>query len=158
MREIKFRGLFNTEAGKRWCYGYYIGPTGPHLNDHKDRSSLLDVEDYRVLVEDDYWIVNPLGAQIMVDKDSVGQYTGKKDKNGKEIYEGDIVLITPVFIGDVIGHIAWDSPNFRWHWRGATRGGAWSLPEITSPYRQIEVIGNIYENKEELIDSKKQQQ
>jgi uncharacterized phage protein (TIGR01671 family) len=70
------------------------------------------------------------------------QYTGLKDKNGKEIYEGDILELKNAkisFIPRVIFVMAWDD----------TRTG-WTL---YSPKDEFEVIGNIYENPELLKES-----
>ncbi|MGV9025392.1 YopX family protein [Lactococcus lactis] len=86
-----------------------------------------------------------------LDKFILMQSTGLKDKNGIEIYEGDVVKVmdedeSTDFCDGGIGTINGLDELFMWYIDGEVENG---LFDINSSY-YIEVIGNIYENPELL--------
>ena len=114
-------------------------------------------------------------ADVMLQKDiDAGryipmQYTGLKDKNGKEIYEGDIVLIEdeqkerilddgsgPVEPCNHLAPVLFQDGSFGVNIMhpalGLATRGFWSFRDINSELglTEFEVIGNIYENPELL--------
>ena len=94
-------------------------------------------------VDGTFMIVSTEGELFSLDEAYVlEQYTGLKDKNGKEIYEGDIVLDDD--FGDV-GMVEYYAPNFTFH-------PIYPIERWNSHYigMYMKVIGNIHENPELL--------
>lgn len=123
MRKIKFRA-WDTEREKM-AHVSYIG-----LNDCE-----VGMEDEECRCWNAPY---PYVCRLM-------QYTGLKDKNGKEIYEGDIVITKEGYIGLIeLGTYDTDIGfNVKWITDYLRRDlGYW--------LSKIEVIGNIYENPELL--------
>jgi uncharacterized phage protein (TIGR01671 family) len=136
MREIKFRGKRKDDG--LWIYGYYSYKwrTQQHyIRCSPDQGMMTDAE-FEVIPE------------------TVGQFTGLKDKDGKEVFEGDIFKCPDFYGGkfayagewiedyeDLIEEITFSEGSFF--------VGDMPLHAIFDK-ETFEVIGNIYENPEFL--------
>lgn len=137
MRTIKFRGKIafgGYDGGNGWIYGNLTGsPTHPYIQEVKD------------LGNDWYHL-----PRTEVVPKSIGQFTGLHDKNGKEIYEGDIIRGFVSKEEPVIHHIIYDNEwaGFVAVLKGSAKGdfgyGRFDQKWITECEK--EVIGNIHDN------------
>lgn len=116
-REIKVKGRPIGKMGL-WVYGIgaYKTNTAEHL------------------------IINAKGESIEVV--NLCWWTGLKDKNGKEIYEGDIVENGGYY--NIIGVVRYDTEYAHYFIRNEASRESMDFVEISSS--EVEVIGNIHDN------------
>lgn len=133
MREILFRGKSNYEGrDTQWFYG--------GLLPESQNTFPIIVRDYD---NDEEWI--GIFDWATVDPETVGQYTGLTDKNGKKIFEGDIVVISnqqdyPTLVK--FCESGWQcvipNDNAFTHYRH----------RLEDNFTKYEIIGNIHDNPE----------
>ena len=122
MREILFRG--KRVDNDEWVYGFLTC------------MNYIDVFTQKVCYDGEEELKYCTVEHCQVDAHTVGQYTGLTDKNGKKIFEGDIVE-SP---NGTQGFIEWQNAECAFL---VNIGDDWQTMD-DCPY---EVVGNIYDNK-----------
>lgn len=137
MREILFRGK-DAETGK-WIYGWVFG--------NKEKS----------IIEIDTEYVSEEGVEAyytsVVIPETVGQYTGLKDKKGKDIFEGDIHEYDGRHFAVKFGYYTDDDTHiemYGWYLDSNSLEEQVSLGVDSEKY--VNIIGNITDNPELLND------
>jgi hypothetical protein len=117
MNSLKFRG--KTLKGNEWVYGFY-------------REIIIgETKEVEHIITDSY------NSGVQIDLETLGLYICINDKNGKEIYEGDITNKGVVVFGI---HGSGDSREI----------GFYFDKDNGIDFKDLEVLGNIHDNPELL--------
>lgn len=132
MREILFRG-------KRCDNGEWVN--GSLLNPYRKKPLIAHYEDGQEI----------LGYIVEVISETVGQYTGLKDRNGERIFEGDILIYVDDGEYDVNEKylVVFDDDEAAFRTKFYCEGKYMCYEDII-PCENFEVIGNIHDNPELL--------
>lgn len=136
MRTIKFRA--KSEQGE-WIIGHYVGK--PSM----DEVCILPFQNVNYHIG----YINDSECYYCI-ADTIGQFTGLYDKNGKEIYEGDILHLDA---NNRLYEVTFENGMFYASFKECDEGffGGFLLLTITKDEDlKCEIVGNIYDNPELL--------
>lgn len=148
MREILFRGQTRRKGQKVWMDG-----TPVDSNWVEGYGVCMGKGDFSVIYSGDHV------EKFTVYSDTVGQFTGLTDKNGKDVFEGDILTIArkmnglgtyyfPAVEYPVNVVVKWDM--CAWMWETIEKDKRYiGFPDAWCHF-ECEVIGNIHDNPELL--------
>ena len=92
-----------------------------------------------------------LNRMFMVDDDTVGQFIGLFDKNGKEIFEGDIVQVYSEYYESLYGEpSAVEYGEFNCSCCSGVYGWSFGEGNDIRNYSEYEVVGNVHDNPDLL--------
>lgn len=141
MKDILFRGLW-VHGNKEWIEGDLV-------HDKDGKPHIVD-NNYVDYWHDDQTFVCEEECEVL--PETVGQYTGLTDKNGKKIFEGDIVKVYDNFdyVGETlyVGKVQWNDTFLNWEIK-TRKKTVWQLKNLPSVL-YYEVIGNVFDNPEML--------
>lgn len=139
MREIKFRGKSKKDG--EWRYGTYI------------YNNPLRIRPFREILKILFWqtgnwrTMGDWGTEDVI-PETIGQYTGLKDENEEEIYEGDIILWhNKKYVVKFQSGMFYASIK---EFNEGVHGGypLWSLVKYHDEQDCGVIVGNIYENND----------
>ena len=143
MREILFRAK-RIDNGE-WVEGYYIYHIKRTICPIGD--SVKPEDEQHVIMQDGFsdWNMPRNTVVFDIDPENVCQYTGLLDKNGKRIWENDIVRIENS-MDEGIGNIKFCGGM--WYADGKPNNSLYDIVEYDEA--DVEVIGNIFDNTEPM--------
>lgn len=139
--------LFRAKCSGVWRYGSYV---------HFDKKPIHDCYNAKYR---DFIVVNGVGGEHhlpITELSSIGQYTGLKDKNGKEIYEGDTVRFSYITDGlklieiECLAKVVFKDGSFmikcvNGHIHNSMQRALFAMDYFNI---KVEVIGNVTDNPE----------
>lgn len=129
---------------------------GKHIHAMDSNEHLNGTWVHGYLSDKNYINDKSLEGEFLIDEDTICQYTGLTDKNGKKIFEGDIVRC-----GEICGEVKFGLYESNWQIGKYNQGFFVTFPkeyllrnELGYWRNKIVVVGNVFDNPELLEKAK----
>lgn len=132
MREIIFRG--KRVDNNEWVEGFYVNVPEHYKQEMSGKSYIVSINN---------------GLFMEVIPETVGEYTGLKDQNGKKIFEGDIVKYRPGYWRNLI-HSVVEYCADKWNYPAFDLKDHDYVQLTHMGQIELEVVGTIHDNPELL--------